>query len=855
MAQYTPDTPYVLGEEWVPIKAEPYTLNVTEERGHSFNLSAAATIITGRFYTQDPPIVATPDTLNGPSAIMAVYPKGKEDQTGPMKSVVVPCNGGSVVGDVTLSGAVTVSEALSRIGDGRYITSSQFSPAGTPAAGDIYMNFAFNSYPELSGKRIVRMEFLYSLQSYGVTETTDIVVLRQRDDTSTSSVNVIGTAGILSKAGIDFDTVPALDLPRYSSFFLNPFTPYVSGQQMFPWTYSALQLIDATTVSNTQSFDLSFFIPDSSVGFFLLEYAAVRVTYCEEQRVAFGGTGGYIRPDSSSVELRSPVTMAPGGVLLPAGAYTVTIEGDGPQADLFALRELYAMAAQPGITIQRTNVIGASFTASQSHQLPQLSLHTATSSVADVHGYGVQVQADVYAGRTARQEIVSSANGTKNYPWARFYARRFGNTSQPLTLRHATFTSITASISVTGFDALPEIVDGWKEVTLRFDSPTPSFNGAGGLETYEWTSNEQPGSRWQILGESAYVKSGSFPLTQITGAQGLDATTYGGAAANLTWNGLDDSTSDGVLMFAQEMPAVSGLAVSTASLAVTGVGLNCGVPPQCVPTGISYNNVTWTALGASSMAASGFGYYELQRFDAIDAEWNTILHANSALVTGFHDYEARIGIESRYRIRFQHRLLFASPWSSEVAVTIPASGVTGNQVGNSAVVFTTNEVQDGSSSLAYTFVWDSTPDESFTFIEAGDVQLQQMYLRDFQVAFRPLERGGERFQRTLLVQGAAVPSGLIRDGFKSLRDLAWEDVSYVCVRNELGDRWYATVLVPSGNVMRNRRLYLAQVDIIEVTDTPSIVALPAGSGTGTGGACFSAALWDQNPGWDYGCWT
>lgn len=861
MANYTPDSPYVLGEEWVPIKTDPYTIGITEEKGTSFNLSAASTIVTGRFYVSDPAVDPTPDvSAVAPiylSSIMAIYPKGKEDQTGPMRTVTVPCNGGSLSGDLVFSVASSVAQALARTGDFRRIESNTSTPT---AAGTLAMNFAFSDYPELTGKRIVQLEFLHTIRPEAGFNP-DAFQLYQSFDPALSSITIVDTPTLMSTIGVNYSSVPSVVMPRFN---IHWGTFAESGgndfSELYPWTYPMLQKFDANTVTNRQTFELTYAMPltdgiTPSISF-SIDYAAIRVTYCEEQRLAYGGTSYTLLANSNTLTLRPP-SMASGGVLLPAGNYTVTVDGQGVQTDLFALKELYAMQDQPGITINRTTSVGSAFTSEQTDQILQLSLHTASAAVTGVHGYGTQVNAQVYAGVPARQEIVSRANGTKNYPWARFYARRFGDTSQPLTLRHSTFTTITASISVTGFDALPEIVDGWKEVTLQFSSPTPSFNGAAGLETYEWVSNELAGSRWEVLGTSAYVKLGTFPLTQITGAQALDETTYGGSSANLTWNGFNDTTSDGVLMFAQEMPAVSGLSVSTASLAVTGVGLDCGVPPECVPTGISYNNITWTALGASSMPASGFGYYELQRYDAIDAEWNTILNANSPLVTGFHDYEARIGIQSKYRIRFQHRLLFPSAWSSEVTSTIAAPGVAGSQVSNSAVVFTTNEVQSGNSSLAYTLIWNSTPDEEFTFIEAGTVQLQKMYLRDFQVAFRPLERGGERFQRTILVQGAAVPSGLIRDGFKSLRDLAWEEVSYVCVRNELGDRWYATVLVPSGNVLRNRRLYMAQVDIIEVTDTPSIVNLPTGSGAGgTGtGVCFASALWDQNPGWDYGCWS
>jgi hypothetical protein len=48
-------------------------------------------------------------------------------------------------------------------------------------------------------------------------------------------------------------------------------------------------------------------------------------------------------------------------------------------------------------------------------------------------------------------------------------------------------------------------------------------------------------------------------------------------------------------------------------------------------------------------------------------------------------------------------------------------------------------------------------------------------------------------------------------------------VSYICVRDEDGNRWFATVLVPGGRVLRDRRLYLAPIEIVEVTATPSQV--------------------------------
>lgn len=860
MANYTPDAPLILGEEWVPIKFDPRTLSLTQEVGHSFFLDMTSTIVTGRTYVQNQPLDALGSTLptlapaDSASTMMSVYPRGLEAATGPIKTVIVPCDGGAVFGDAALSGSSSVSEALARVGDNRKVIFQDGDEVATIGSGGVDMSFNFNDATELTGKRIVRVEWLYSLlNEFGVPYDFEQFTLSQDFVDLSATQNLLFKDQILANVGPNFTSIPGIDLPRFNSLWGTAAELTVGAPAtVFPWTYDGLKKLDASAAVGPQVLSI-FFLGKGNGSIINLEYSALRIYYCEEQRVAVGGYTRYQRPDANSIQLRSPATLAPGGVLMAAGNYTVTIDGSQPTTDVYALRELYPMPLQPGVVVNVSTTEGIAFTSQATDQLVQLSLHTASAAVTGVHGYGRQIQAPVWgaSANPAQQEIVSlSGSSAANYPWARFYARRFGDTFSDLTLRHSGFTSIAASISVEEFDALEEIVDGWKEVTLRFDSPTPSFGNTGSIETYEWVSNEIAGNQWQVLGASAFVRNGALPLEQITGPHSLDATTYGGSAANLTWNGFSDTTSDGVLMFAQEMPAVSGLAIQTASLEVTGIGLDCGVPPECIPTGISYNSLTWTALSSSSVPASGFGYYELQRFDSVDADWSTILQATSPLVTGFSDYEARVGIESRYRIRFQHRLLFASPWSSEVANTLPAPGVVGTNAGTGVLIFTSNEVQDGSRSLAYAMQWTRDVSEEFSFLEAAQVQLQRMYGRDFQIAFRPTERGGERFQRLLLVQAAAVPTGLIRDGFTSLRDLAWDDISYVCVRDELGDRWLATVIVPDGRVQRQRRLYMANVDIIEVTDTPSIVAIPE-----DGSACTEEALWDDVPGWDYGCWA
>lgn len=605
-------------------------------------------------------------------------------------------------------------------------------------------------------------------------------------------------------------------------------------------------------------------------------------------------------------------------------------------------------------------------------------------------------------------------------------------------------TSSTCSITPTEFDALDEILDGWKEVNCRFTSP--AYMGGSTFPVWRWTaSGELRGSRWEVLGAAAYAASGiaqQMPINlqfgQVPAGQQLYSSTYGapsnGAAVNEEWlpqlgpyvsGAATDQAADVSVIFAQDMPTVTGFTVSTASQAISGIGLSCGISPCGIPTHILYNQLRWglpvntglasddfnrtvvngfgtatrggpysltataaeyavngssgvitplvasvntfatlanigydadmtvtasmssatgaiiagtlvrahlvarftdvnnyyaafiqtaqstgvtivaleknvagvgtilgtanitrtldngnklnlrfqvqgpylkvkawspyleeptgwqleatdatltsgvgVGVGGQSRSATGnsivlddlivgppsfnFGYYELQRMDSI-TEWKTIMKSTSPATTGFKDFEARVGMSSSYRIRGVDVYSFAGPWSSTASVSTISPGVSGSCLSNAHImIFTTNERQDGSSNLAYSNAWENEVEEPFSFAEAGFTQLQPMYDRNFFVAFRPTERGGDQFSRDILVQAAAIAPETLAD-FTSLRDMAWEDVSYICLRDEDSNRWYVNVNVPAGVARNRRRLYLASVQIVEVTDTPSPV--------------------------------
>lgn len=449
-----------------------------------------------------------------------------------------------------------------------------------------------------------------------------------------------------------------------------------------------------------------------------------------------------------------------------------------------------------------------------------------------VHAYGANNPLPIYDQVTVSQEIRELSDSTTPYPAIRFYARKHNDTNVALTVEDTATGLSTATITVEEFDALPELADGWKEINLRFDNP-PQFDSAEGLVSFTWSADGLAlHNQWQILAATAqatYLTEREKPFPDVVNPTYIDlngATWLRPYYDTVTLR--EDPRVDVSVMFSRDAPSITGFSVSEEFIPLDGIGLNCGIPPACVATGLAYNELTWLPVGSGAVTGisdENFGYYEIQRQDDVDVEWTTIMQATSRAVTGFADYEARVGFESRYRIRTCNSLDFCGLWSDTVTSTIssPGAQITGNDP--RVLLFTSNEIQNGSSSLVYSPVWESAIIEEFTFPESETQSLQRMYGKNYFTAFRPLERGGEQFTRTLLIQAASVPPPTLELIANDIRNMAWADLSYVCVRTESGDRWYANLLVPSGSVQRQRKLQLVQVQISEVSDTPSIVTL------------------------------
>jgi len=1088
MGSYNPHAPRILGQEWVPIREEnlPFSPSVNAfELGTSFRLDTARQVRDARFYT---------NKLQAPrnqfqTAMVNIYPAGLEDLTGPIKQLIIPVNSGTVTGvGITLLNSANVAEAVAQPSDNKGIT-IPMNPSGAQRMG-FWFNVSSAS-PELANKRILNVSLLYAGYLTDGTGgisipfvTTDPslfpTIVEQRNDLGTD-IDFVGPAYISNTGALaQLATIPGaasnqpfanqvigvLNLGDINNFWDPALSPISTTDfSRMPWRYVDLLRFEPSFPNvNRQMIRVTFQIPlamANARGF--LDYIALRVIYCEETRIAYGGKRFAPYEYGTNIITMRDTLFQPNPILA-AGNYTATLSWVNPgEVDyddslktgipqVNGLRELYQIPSHPGIEIDipfpSAERLGETFTKVETHVLPQLTLHaTGGAPLTEPHVYGRQAIAQVYGSKTATQEIHDGlAGGSASWPWVRYIARRFGDTTIPLT-----FTIAGQSVAITPaeFDSLNEILDGWKEITLRF--VTAPTMGAGTQPQGVWSATgELAGNRWEVLGASAPAISGTpgnllnlVPLTQR-----LDIATYGqpvsGASINLGWivqgvgspwvsGTVDDTTSDAFVIFAQDAPSVSGFSITTLSQAITGIGQECGIDPCCIPTDILYNQLHWTALadngglslpgtsgnwastpdnaaldivgdidlradvtmtdwtptgdatlvskwfiaqasyalniaptglltmlwstdgtattlrsstvapvvanggrlavratldvdngaaghtvtfytaptingpwtqlgdpvitaGVTSIfsgTASGevggiagttnlwagtahaaqirsgingtivanpnftaqlpgttsftdsagrvwtvngtasivsgtsnvaYSAFELQRMDTVEPGWQTIMLASNMGVTGFADYEARVGILSSYRIRVVDVYDFPGPWSSTITATISSPGVSGGCLsGGHVLIFTSNEHQNGSINLAYSTAWmGESVEEDFVFPEAGFVQLQLMYNKDFVTAFRPLERGGERFNRTLLVQAAAIAPETLAD-FRSLRDMAWDTVNYICVRDEDGNRWFATVLVPGGRVLRDRRLYLAPVEIIETNDTPTPV--------------------------------
>lgn len=206
-----------------------------------------------------------------------------------------------------------------------------------------------------------------------------------------------------------------------------------------------------------------------------------------------------------------------------------------------------------------------------------------------------------------------------------------------------------------------------------------------------------------------------------------------------------------------------------------------------------------------------FAAYLIERSDDASG-FLEIARITSMLVQQFNDYEGKRNVTATYRMRTERDDGSLSAYTP-TGTALPTFTQCGYQ-------FTSNE--DPTKNLEYT----DEPDRVYEFEDKP--QEWDLYSRDYSVVFRGTENRGDTFTANLwLYMGGtpgtnAVPSNLRgRPAFQPLIDLVRAQLSYVCVLDQDGSRWFAALTMSKGTRQEPGGKYLFPVRVRQVTATPS----------------------------------
>lgn len=656
MGDYNPHAPYILGQELVPIQDIDLIFNPnvnSVEYGTTFRLESDTQLNLARFYVNAP--IAQPAVRQ--CGLIGVYPLQLAGKSGPVKQVIIPCVSASVTGNTSLSGASSVTDALYNPSDSGAV---QFNYNGSNTQ---YLAAFFNTsaYPQLAGKRILNVSLIYTgvMIDASPDNTSTAVqiafvnpqpgtlvptVVEQVDDAGRFvqflSPTLVSNTGALiletsfnnaSNSPVFSEETETLNIGDVNNFWQPGVDPNVSQRTNLPWTYDDLLKFESSAnTSIRQRIRVSIALPATAgtavwnqFPLMQLRYLAMKVTYCEETRVAYGAREYRYNIGANAIPLynlsRSTNPVLPKGEYVATLSFVDTGETDfganvnGQFPPLNAIRDLYTIPSHVGKQLNvpyplDDSVVGKQFSVSDTHILPQVSLHASgsTAAILDPQVYGRQAAGQVYGSFTVTQEVHDGlAGGVGTWPWIRFYARRYGVTTVPLSVAVA---GGSAYITPEEFDELEQITtDNWREVTLEL-SPAPSMGGGSTPQIVWSATGEQAGNRWEVLGAAAPAVSGvaGSLVTQVPSTQRLGPATYGqpvsGSVINMAWlpqlgpyvtGTTDDQSADVSFLLSQSPPAVTGLTATWLSQAVTGIGQNCGIDPCCVPSEIYYLQLAW----------------------------------------------------------------------------------------------------------------------------------------------------------------------------------------------------------------------------------------------------------------------
>lgn len=318
-----------------------------------------------------------------------------------------------------------------------------------------------------------------------------------------------------------------------------------------------------------------------------------------------------------------------------------------------------------------------------------------------------------------------------------------------------------------------------------------------------------------------YTATGTRPVSGDLGELNVLGSTYGITAADNTYlpGRVSDDTAvwQGFLATAPVTPSTATATNVTSSLSVNPSGIAETNPDgsACFSAGLPSVQLSWTGTVDAS-----FSYWEIQRADNISSVWSTVATISASGTLTFVDKEARVGFESCYRVRQVATTGAVSGWKDSNCITCALPAGT-----NSAfMMFTSN--QSPTDVWGFTDVYDDgIVQQEYGFPESEEVTYKNVYGRDYTVEQRPPEERGVIFTRTVLTDGLATPTPITGPP-------AWEqfrtfirnpETQYVCVRDHFGNRWFASVVIPTGSVASpgDGNLHYLTVQVREITDSPA----------------------------------
>lgn len=850
MATYDPYKPAVIGNAFTPLRDTTLTLDTATEVGYSFvaeNMGANNTIAAARIVSTVP----FPGQPGQAEIIARLYESDEpQDWVTKNKKLIIPCSSGQLGTGAALSpGSTSVQQAVGNPSDSycvgiagangwaRYWFDTRADNVGYTLNGDV---------------EIVDVSVVYLAAGPFTDAPENIMQLYLESPTLTSSY-LMDTR--LTGPRWPYEAVRAYRsrLGELNPFFYIGHDPATSPLRG-PWAWrsqddSGLYLMDAT---GADKINIKITTGADATGWgFDIHYLALEVTYREiGSLVGVGGlnvdAGSIISADglfTYDIPIMSPPNYwtdvdMPSPTLTEGTRASITISRSytGDEAVIrevpiivSAIDTIESLPTLGGIKMTKPVAEKAQKEKIPSEILPAIAMFSDWSTTTRativpasqvyVKQQAMMSQLYLWSGSYSdvTQLIINDTAGT--FEWAIFYARAVGAVNGRLRISQVdsggTELGPIGSMTTDEFFELPEIIDGWRKVIIHLDI-SAVLDGAGGVTYWHIWSETRHNHPWEILCATSSPGQTTMVTPTVTAPAnyGSDAVW---AREDIHWY----YTADATLMLGQTMDTMTGLTVTQKTQALT-VTDACGIDPDAIPSGILYNSITWTEL--TSDIISWWGYYELQRRDTtMETDvWETIAKITTPFVSEFDDYEPRIGVTSSYRIRAVHKTNLTGPWSSTASIALAAPGVTGANVNTGVLVLTTNS--DPTRNLAYTPTTSRPAPEDFTFVEASSSTTMALYGRDYQIASRPAERGGVTFERVLLTNAIGVPEDTLSDGFTAIRDLAWCAAPYVCVRDELANRWLANLNVPSGTVRRvdaANHLMLARVVFTEVTGTPA----------------------------------